>query len=225
MKFSWHGHAVVQIQTHDKRIIIDPFIEGNKDCDLSVDEIKVDYILLTHAHNDHVGDTVQIAKNNDATVIAMVELADYLGSFDIKTHGMNIGGAYQFPFGKLKCTQAIHSSSYNDGEKNIPLGLANGFLLDDGFHTLYHAGDTALFSDMALLGPVDVAFLPIGDNFTMGIDDAIKASALIKPKLSIPIHYNTFPIITQDPNAFTSNVSNGRLPAIGEVIELKGEKI
>lgn len=216
MKCSWHGHSVIQLELDSYKLIIDPFIEGNSLCDLDVDNLKVDYILLTHAHNDHVGDTIQLAKNNNATVIAMVELADYLSQFGIQTHGMNIGGAFDFPFGRVKFTQAFHSSTYNDGEKDIAMGLAGGIMIDNGKHKLYHAGDTALFGDMKHIGPVDIAFLPIGDNFTMGIDDAVKAAKLIQCKTVVPIHYNTFPIIEQNPQDFIRKLEVG----MGKVFEI-----
>ncbi len=223
MKCSWHGHSVVMVETiNNTKLIIDPFIEGNDLCDLIVDEVVVDYILLTHAHNDHVGNTLEIARKNNATVIAMVELADYLSQKGIKTHGMNIGGKHKFPFGTVKFTPAIHSSSFDDGENNIPLGLAAGILIDDGASKLYHAGDTALFSDMKLIGPVDVAFLPIGDNFTMGIEEAVIASGLIQSNLVVPIHYDTFPIIKQNPYEFINRLEDGtgRVFEVGEIFEI-----
>ncbi len=223
MKCSWHGHSIVMVETiNNTKLIIDPFVTGNEICDLSVDEIEVDYILLTHAHNDHVGDALEIAKINGATIIAMVELANYLSQFGVKTHGMNIGGQARFPFGTLKMTQAIHSSAYHDGEKEIPLGLAAGFVLDDGASKLYHAGDTALFSDMKLIGPVDVAFLPIGDNFTMGIEDAVIAASLIQSNLVVPIHYDTFPIIRQNPYDFINRLEDGTgsVFEVGEIFEV-----
>lgn len=223
MKCSWHAHSVVMIETiNDYTLIIDPFINGNELTDLVVEDIKVDYILLTHAHNDHVGDAVEISKNNDAPIIAMVELADFLSQFGVETHGMNIGGSAYFPFGSVKFTQAFHSSSYDYEDKNYPLGLAAGIVIDDGATKAYHAGDTSLFSDMKLIGPVDVAFIPIGDNFTMGIDDAVQAVSYLETNLAIPIHYNTFPIIEQNPYDFINRLdeSNGKVPEVGEIFEV-----
>lgn len=220
MNFSYHGHSVVQLETSNQtKIIIDPFINGNPLCDLKVESIEVDYIILTHAHEDHFGDTIEIAKNNDATVIAMVELCDYLESKNIKTHPMNVGGSHQFDFGLVKFFPALHSSSY----QGKYMGPSVGVLIDDLKHTVYHAGDTALYSDMKLIGPVDLAFIPIGDNFTMGIDDAVLAAEWINATQVVPIHYDTFPLIKQDPSEFTQKLKkcNGIIPTIGKKFTLK----
>ena len=222
MKCSWHGHSVVQVETiNNYKIIIDPFINGNDLCDLEVDKIDVDYIVITHAHNDHVGEALEIAKITNAPIVAMVELANFLESQGATTHPMNIGGTAYFPFGSIKMTIAHHSSSYEFEGETIPMGLAAGVIIDDGASKLYHAGDTALYMDMQLIGPVDIAFLPIGDNYTMGIRDAVKAVNLIQPKKVVPIHYNTFPIIEQNPFDFTNRLDdgNGIVPKIGEVFE------
>ncbi|HHX52092.1 MAG TPA: metal-dependent hydrolase [Erysipelothrix sp.] len=204
MKITFHGHSCVSIELSDKtRLIIDPFITGNPLTDLNADEVEVDYILLTHGHNDHVGDTETIAQNNDAIIIANVELADYFSDQGFETHGLNIGGGFNFPFGYVKNTIAYHSSSYVvDGER-IPMGVAGGFLIKAEGKIVYHAGDTALFSDMRMYaeeGRIDVAFLPIGDNFTMGPRDALKACHYLQPRKMVPMHYNTFDLIKQDPH-------------------------
>ena len=222
MKISWHGHSCVQIHSkEDHRIIIDPFINGNSYSDLAVDTLDIDYILLTHAHNDHFGDTIEIAKKNDALVITIVEIADYLENKGVRVHGMNLGGQYKFPFGNLKIIPALHSSSLNVDGENISMGNPVGFLLEMEDKRLYHAGDTALYSDMKLIAPIDLAFLPIGDNFTMGINDAIKASEFLEAKNIIPLHYNTFPIIRQNPQKFVQglNSSIGIIPEVGEIIK------
>ncbi|WP_163183773.1 metal-dependent hydrolase [Neobacillus sedimentimangrovi] len=226
MKISYHGHSVVQIHTKGKNILIDPFITGNGLTDLKPDEIKVDVILLTHGHNDHVGDTVALAKRNNALVVANHELATYLSWQGVNTHGMHIGGACQFEFGKVKLTQAFHGSSYTtENNELIYCGMPAGILFMSEGKTIYHAGDTGLFSDMKLIGerhPIDVAFLPIGDNFTMGPEDAAYAAKLLKAKTVVPIHYNTFPPIQQDPYKFIEMLEdkNGKVLEPGEAIEL-----
>ncbi|HLR11270.1 MAG TPA: metal-dependent hydrolase [Sporosarcina sp.] len=212
MKVSYHGHSIVKIETGETTILIDPFITGNELTDLTVAEQKPDVILLTHGHNDHVGDTVEIAKASDALIIAPNELAVYLGLQGLRTHGMNIGGAKQFDFGTVKFTKAFHSSSYQTEEDEfIYTGMPAGILFTAEGKTIYHAGDTSLFGDMKMIGerhPIDVAFLPIGDNFTMGPEDAAYAVELLNPKITVPVHYNTFPPIQQDPKTFQQHVKN-----------------
>ncbi len=183
MKVSYHGHSVVKIETNGKVILIDPFLTGNPKTDLKAEDVKVDAILLSHGHGDHVGDTVELAKKNNAVVVAPFELATFLSWQGVKTHPMHIGGSHEFDFGKVKFTQAFHGSSYIDEEnKTITYtGMPAGILFTAEEKTLYHAGDTALFSDMKLIGElnnIDVAFLPIGDNFTMGPEDACFSSKM-----------------------------------------------
>ncbi|KMK74544.1 metal-dependent hydrolase [Alkalihalobacillus pseudalcaliphilus] len=215
MKVSYHGHSVVLIETKGKKIIIDPFITGNGNTDLKADEVEVDVILLSHGHNDHVGDTVELAKKHDALVVAPFELATYLEWQGVKTHPLHIGGAYQFDFGKVKLTQAFHGSSYEISETKeiIYTGMPAGILFSAEDKTIYHAGDTGLFSDMKLIGErntIDIAFLPIGDNFTMGPEDAATAADWVRAKKVVPMHYNTFPVIEQDGQAFAESLSGGQ---------------
>lgn len=177
MKVTYHGHSVITVETKDHHIIFDPFLTGNSLTDIKPEDVKADVILLTHGHNDHVGDTEQIAKQNNALVIAPNELAVYLGWKGLNVHPMHIGGSRQFDFGKVKLTQAFHGSAITDEEnKTITYtGMPAGILLTVEDKTIFHAGDTALFSDMKLIGElnhIDLAFLPIGDNFTMGPEDA-----------------------------------------------------
>ncbi|MDZ5472502.1 metal-dependent hydrolase [Bacillus sp. 31A1R] len=224
MKVSYHGHSVVKIEANGKTILIDPFISGNGLTDLKVNDIKPDVIILTHGHGDHVGDTVELAKNNDSLVIANFELSTYLSWQGVKTHGMHIGGAYEFDFGKVKLTPAFHGSGYVTEDKQIIyLGMPAGVLVTIDGKTIYHAGDTGLFSDMKLIGdrhPIDLAFLPIGDNFTMGPEDAAYAAGLLGAKQVVPIHFNTFPPIKQDPNRFVEMLPAG----VGKVLQ-SGESI
>ncbi|PIC97568.1 metal-dependent hydrolase [Sporosarcina sp. P26b] len=225
MKISYHGHSIVKIETKGKTILIDPFITGNKLTDLKAENEKPDVILLTHGHNDHVGDTMEIAKREDILVVAPNELAVYLGFQGLKTHGMNIGGAKEFDFGTVKYTQAFHSSSYTTEDNEIIYtGMPAGLLLTIEDKVIYHAGDTSLFSDMKLYGEdgIDVAFLPIGDNFTMGPKDAAKAVELLNPKLTVPVHFNTFPPIELEPEDFKSLVTNHEVKIMqpGDSVEL-----
>lgn len=226
MKVSFHGHSVVQVQTNDKTILIDPFISGNEACDLDANTVKADVILLTHGHNDHVGDTIEIAKRNGSLVVAPNELAVYLGFKGLNTHPMHIGGAHEFDFGKVKYTQAFHGSSFTEEDNTIVYtGMPGGILLTIDGKTIYHVGDTGLFTDLKMIGDmndIDIAFVPIGDNFTMGPKDALIAADWIKAKVVVPVHYNTFPVIKQDPEVFASKVrtGEGKVMAIGDTIEL-----
>ncbi|MDM5190292.1 metal-dependent hydrolase [Bacillus sp. DX4.1] len=227
MKISYHGHSVVKIETNGKVILIDPFLTGNPKTDLKAEEVKVDVIILSHGHGDHVGDTVALAKKNNAVVVAPFELATFLGWQGVNTHPMHIGGSHVFDFGKVKFTQAFHGSSYIDEDnKTITYtGMPAGILFTAEDKTVYHAGDTALFSDMKLIGSlnqIDVAFLPIGDNFTMGPEDAVLAAEWIGAKVVVPMHYNTFPVIEQDPHLFVGKLigSTGKVLEAGEAITL-----
>lgn len=227
MKVSYHGHSVVKIETNGKVILIDPFLTGNPTADLKAEDVKVDAILLSHGHGDHVGDTVELAKKNNAVVVAPFELATFLSWQGVNTHPMHIGGSHEFDFGKVKFTQAFHGSSYiNEENKTITCtGMPAGILFTAEEKTVYHAGDTALFSDMKLIGElnnIDVAFLPIGDNFTMGPEDAVLAAKWVQAKTVVPMHYNTFPVIEQDPYQFVEKLQNctGKVLEAGESITL-----
>lgn len=224
MKVSFHGHSFVKIESKGKTILIDPFITGNDLTDLKVSDLKPDVIIVTHGHGDHLGDTVELAKKHHSLVIANFELATYLSWQGLKTHGMSIGGAYQFDFGKVKLTPAFHGTGLMTEDKQIIyLGMPAGVLVTIDDTTIYHAGDTALFSDMKLIGdrhPIDLAFLPIGDNFTMGPEDAAYAAKLLGAKQVVPVHYNTFPPIKQDPYKFIDMLDEG----VGVVLE-SGEAI
>lgn len=227
MNVSWHGQSCVKIVTNQQQtILIDPLISGNPYSDLDAETVAADVIILTHAHNDHVGDTAAIAHRTGALIIANFELAGYFAKRGYQTHGMQPGGQFSFSFGTLKLTPAIHSSSYEDEHGQVhPLGIAAGLILTIDDKVIYHAGDTALFTDMTLIGQqhaIDLAFLPIGDNFTMGPADAAIAASWLKAKKVVPVHYNTFPVIEQDPQDFFKLLpeEQGLPVAIGETIDL-----
>ena len=203
----WYGHAAVGIKTAGFFVLVDPYFSGNPLASTNADALKPDYILVTHGHGDHLGDTLEIARRCGAVVISNSEIRDWLKGKGVKTHGQNIGGGFEHPFGYLKMTFAIHGSAMPDGSQG---GNPCGFLLTTREHkTIYLAGDTGLFGDMRLIGEegIDLAMLPIGDNYTMGPEDALRAVKLINPLVVIPIHYNTFPVIHQDPLAWAQRVS------------------
>jgi L-ascorbate metabolism protein UlaG (beta-lactamase superfamily) len=207
IEITWYGHAALSLQTGAYRLVIDPFLTGNPAASTTPDKIQADYILVSHGHGDHVGDTVAIAERTGATVIANFEVCNWLETQGLKRlHAQHIGGGFTYPFGYLKLTHAEHGSAMPDGSYG---GNPCGFLLTtlDG-HKLYLAADTGLFGDMKLLGEegLDLAVLPIGDNFTMGPDDALRAIKLLQPKHVIPVHYNTWELIAQDADSWAESV-------------------
>jgi len=217
------GHAAFTVDLTRATLAIDPFLTGNPSAKLKQEELRADYVLLTHGHPDHLGDGIEIAKRNKATIIAPFELATYCEGKGASVHPMHIGGAYDFPFGRVKLTIAVHGSGYPSEQGMLYMGNPCGFLIIAEGKTVYHAGDTGIFYDMKLIGEmnrIDVALLPIGGNFTMDIDDAVKAAELLNPGLAVPMHYNTFDIITAKPEDFAKKAEargvRARVVEVGE---------
>ena len=222
-RLTYLGHAAFLVEDPAGRLVIDPFLTGNPLAARRPEAVQVDWILLSHGHGDHLGDALQIAAANQATIVAPNELAKYCEAKGAKTHGMHIGGAHEFPFGRVKLTIAHHGSMAPDGTYT---GNPCGFLLTVAGKTLYHPGDTGLFYDMKLIGEmnrIDLALLPIGDNFTMGIDDAVKAAEFLQAGLYVPMHYKTFQVIDVEPEQFVRKVQaaggKARLLPVGESLE------
>ncbi|GJM42310.1 MAG: UPF0173 metal-dependent hydrolase [Ardenticatenaceae bacterium] len=204
---TWHGHGTFSLKINDTHIVVDPFFAGNNPAaQVSVDDVAADFILQTHGHGDHIADTVGLAKRTGAKVIGNFEICNWIAAQGHENvHAMNTGGGFNFSFGRVKMTAALHSSGLPDGSYG---GDPGGFLVMAEGKTVYFAGDTALFSDMALIGRagIDLAVLPVGDNFTMGPEDAVLALDYLKPKAVIPGHYNTWPPIAIDVDAWAESV-------------------
>lgn len=222
-KLTYLSHSAFILEGAGTSIAIDPFLTGNPIAAKQASDVKVDWIILTHGHGDHLGDGLEIAKANNATIIAPFELASYCGAKGVNAHPMHIGGAHEFPFGKVKLTIAHHGSAIVDGDNILYTGNPCGVLITMEGKTFYHPGDTGLFYDMKLIGEmneIDLAVLPIGDNFTMGIDDAVKATEFLHPANVIPMHYKTFDVIDVDPQEFVSKVKEKGFKA--EVLDFGG---
>jgi len=225
MKITFLGHASLQITIGDIIILVDPFISGNpKATNINVDELKADYILLTHAHQDHILDVETIAKRTEAVIVSNYEIVTHYQNKGLEGHPMNHGGNWDFEFGKLKYVNAIHTSSFPDGSYG---GQPGGFVIEGERKNIYIAGDTALTYDMKLIPlqtKLDLAILPIGDNFTMGIDDALMAADFVECDKILGYHFDTFGYIEIDhENAkrkFFENDKDLMLLEIGESLEL-----
>lgn len=228
MRVTYFGHSCFLVETRAARLILDPFLTGNPVAPVKESEVSCDFVLCSHGHIDHTCDALAIAKRCRAQILAPYELAEFFARRGANAAGLNPGGSGAFPFGRLKLTLAHHSSSWDeDGTKDFPyLGNPCGLLIQSDGKTIYHAGDTALFLDMQLIGRagIDLAMLPIGDFFTMGPEDALDALDLLKPRLAVPIHYNTWPRIAQDGGKFAADAAarGHRVKALkpGESIEV-----
>ncbi|WP_458626357.1 metal-dependent hydrolase [Winogradskyella sp. PC D3.3] len=225
MKITFYGHAALGIQINDIYILVDPFITGNdKASEIDIETLKADYILVTHAHQDHILDVEAIAKRTGAIIISNFEIVTYFQNKELEGHPMNLGGAWDFEFGNLKYVNAIHTSSFPDGSYG---GQPGGFIIEGEHKTIYIAGDTALTMDMKLIPmqtKLDLAILPIGDNFTMGIDDAILASDFVECDKILGYHFDTFGYIEinheEAKRKFFDKGKDLMLLAIGESVEL-----
>ncbi len=208
ISITWHGHGTFSLNVSGKNVVVDPFFAGNNPAaKTAVSDVAADFILQTHGHGDHIADTVGLAARTGALVIGNFEICNWIGDKGHENaHAMNTGGGWDFPFGRVKMTPALHSSGLPDGSYG---GDPGGFVVTAEGKNIYIAGDTALFSDMSLIGRMglDVAILPIGDNFTMGPDDALLAIDYLKPKVVIPCHYNTWPLIAVDVANWAKRVS------------------
>lgn len=206
IKLTFYGHATLGLDVGGFRLLVDPFFSDNPSSSVSPESLSADYILVSHGHHDHVGDAIGIAKNTGAMVITNHEIAGWFGRQGVdNVHAQHIGGGFNHPFGYLKLTQALHGSGLPDGSCG---GNPCGFLLRASGQVLYLACDTGLFGDMSLIGDegLDLAVLPIGDNFTMGPDDALQAVSLLRPKKVVPVHYNTWSVIEQDAEGWKTRV-------------------
>jgi L-ascorbate metabolism protein UlaG (beta-lactamase superfamily) len=222
VKITWLGHSCFTLVAGGRRLLVDPFLDQNDQAPVKSAAVECDFILITHGHFDHIADAVAIARRTGATVLANFEITQWLGRQGVaedKLVGMNPGGGVDQPFGRAKMTIAHHSSSLPDGSYG---GVPGGWLLDLHGPRVYIAGDTALFLDMKLigLGGLDLAILPIGDRFTMGPEDSIEAIKLLNPRRVVPCHYNTWPPIAQDAEAWAAEVKRGTaaepiVPALG----------
>lgn len=206
IRLTWYGHAAFRLDVDDHSLLIDPFLSDNPAATIGPDEVEADYILISHGHGDHVGDAVDIARRTGALVISVHEIAGWFAEKGLESHGQHLGGGHDYPFGYLKLTLALHGSGLPDGSYG---GNPAGFLLTTPAEkVIYFACDTGLFGDMKLIGEagVDLAVLPIGDNFTMGPDDALRAVKMVEPTHVIPVHYNTWDLIAQDADAWARRV-------------------
>jgi L-ascorbate metabolism protein UlaG (beta-lactamase superfamily) len=210
LTLTFHGHACFSLEADGRHVVIDPFLTGNPAADVQVVRLpKVDAVLLSHGHGDHLGDAIPIAKRDGATIVATAELARFCGQRGATVHAMHIGGAHQFPFGRVKLVPAFHGGGVEGDATGQFTTNPCGVVVTLGGKSVYHCGDTGLTLEMQLLqGRADVMLVPIGDNYTMGIEDAVRAVELVKPATVIPMHYNTWDVIQADPEQFKRQVGD-----------------
>ena len=227
LNLDYYGHSCFSLSDEKYSVLIDPFISGNPMTPIKADVLQPTHILVSHGHHDHLGDAIGIAKRTQALIIAPNELAKYCERQGARVHAMHIGGGREFEFGYVKLTNALHGSAVITANETIYTGNPCGFIIRMQGLNIYHAGDTGIFLDMKLIGEMDeldCALLPIGDNFVMGPADAARAADMLKAKLTIPMHYNTFPVIKQDPQVFMEMLKEyglaGRVMNPGERIVL-----
>jgi len=227
LKLTWLGHSAFLIEA-EKKVLLDPFISGNPKAPCRPEALDPDIIAVTHGHRDHLGDTIEIGKRAGCRIISIHEVANFIKSKGVFAEGMNKGGTFKVEGVTFTMTEALHSSSIEASGFGFDGGCPAGFVIGMGGHSIYHAGDTGVFGDMRLISELyepDIALLPIGDKFTMGVREAVKAVELLRPKIAIPMHYGTFDVIDQDPEKFKRAVeAKGETKVIimrpGEAIEL-----
>lgn len=227
MRLTYFGHSAFLLEIAGRRIVYDPFLSRNPHGAVAPAAVPCDYVVCSHAHDDHILDALELARLHGATLVAPYELAEHFAAQGAKTIDLMPGGGVTLPWGRIEMTPAIHSSSLELGDgKTLAMGVASGNVIRAEGRAIYHAGDTALFSDMKLIGRrgLDVALIPIGDYYTMGPTDAVEALDLLRPHLAVPMHYNTNDRIRQDPRAFAAAAKKAghevRVLAAGDLIEL-----
>jgi L-ascorbate metabolism protein UlaG (beta-lactamase superfamily) len=227
MLLTYFGHSTFRLEVAGQRLVFDPFLRANPHGSVDPANVLCDYVLCSHAHEDHIADALNLAKAHGATIVAPYELANHFAELGARTIDLMPGGGVNLPWGRIQMTPAVHGSALElpKGE-NRAMGLASGYVVRATGKSLYHAGDTGLFGDMQLIGRhgLDVALIPIGDFYTMGPDDAVEALRLLRPKLAVPMHYNTFPPIRQDPQAFVAAAAKAgqmvRVMGAGETLDI-----
>jgi L-ascorbate metabolism protein UlaG (beta-lactamase superfamily) len=227
MRLTYFGHSAFRLELAGQRIVFDPWLRPNPHGAIDPAAVPCEYVLCTHAHDDHLGDALELARLHGATIVAPYELAEYLAAQGARTIDLMPGGGVNLSWGRVEMTPAIHSSSLEFGDgKTQAIGVASGYVVRAENRSLYHAGDTALFSDMRLIGRfgLDVALVPIGDFYTMGPADAVEALNYLRPKLAVPMHYNSNDRIRVDPRAFAASAGQAghvvRVLQPGETIEI-----